>query len=108
MATIVRSGNFFEITSIGADLTAKEIFRKDGAIQEVKVKRMEFVCGSNNDVCVIKQASGSGATIATLSSADVEVVDRVYFDDDGQWMIPFVDFGDCTLNVGHKLVIEVA
>ena len=108
MATIVRSGNFFEITAIAADLKASEIFQDSGAHVDKKIKRMEFVAGSNNDICVVKFKDASGATITTLASNDVELVDRVYFDHGGQFINPFIDFSEGVFSPGHKLLIELA
>ena len=108
MATIVRSGNFFEITGIAADLKSSEIFRDSGAHVDKKIKRMEFVAGAKNDVCVVKFKDASGATITTLASNDVELTDRVYFNEGGQYMLPFVDFSEGVFSAGHKLLIELA
>jgi hypothetical protein len=109
MTTIVKTGNFIEITAIDADVPPEDIFGASGAHPEGnKVKRIEFVAGSNNDVCVLKQLTDAGATIATLSSPDVELVDRVYFDYGGQYMRPMIDLTDSALNTNHKLVIELA
>ncbi len=66
------------------------------------------MAGSNNDKCVIKHTDENGATISTLASNDVEMVDRVYFDNGGQFMQPFVDFSEGVFSAGHKLLIEVA
>jgi len=107
-AIIVRDGNFFELTAITGAVDAFEIFQTSNAYSEgIKVKRIEFQAGSNNDSIVIREAATDGATIATLASADVEVVDRVYFEDGGQFMKPHVDFADSTLNAGHKLIFEI-
>jgi len=106
-ATIVRGGNFFELTAITGAVDAFEIFQDSNAFKGRKVKRIEFVAGANNDVIVIRENDTDGATITTLSSADVEVVDRTYFEDGGQYMKPHIDFADSTLNAGHKLIFEI-
>jgi len=105
MATRVQTGNFIELTVIAADVEPSDIFTND---QEHKIKRIEFVAGANNDILVVKQGSATGATIVTLATPDVEIVDRVFFDDGGQWMLPYIDFSDCTLTADHKVVIELA
>ncbi len=105
MATILRSGNFFDVSAIAADVNSWEIFRhKTPAI--VKIKRIEFIAGAIGDFIVIKEASASGPEICRLGSAIVAEPDRCYFEG-GQYMQPFIDFGDCTLNAGHKVIFEL-
>ena len=105
MATFVRSGNFFEVSAIAADVNSWEIFRhKTPSI--VKVKRIEFIVGNANDVLVVKQTNESGAIICKLGSSAAAESDRCYFYG-GQYMEPFIDFSDCTLNAGHKVIFEL-
>ena len=104
MATILQTGHFITITAIAADVLPAAIFKGN---EDRLVKRIEFVAGAGNDICVIKQKTDAGATIATLATPDVEIIDRVYFEDGGQFMSPMIDISDCTLNAGHKLVIEL-
>lgn len=108
MATIKRGGNFIEITSIAADVSPQDIFGTDDNFPEgKKVKRIEFVAGANNDICVIRQDDRDDPIITTLASPDVEMVDRTYFDDDGQYMWPYIDFSESTLTAGHKVIFEL-
>ena len=107
MATITKTGNFIEITSIAADVESKDIFRDSNAHEDKKVRSILFVAGSDNDKCVIKNGSASAATIVVLATPDVELPAIRYFDNSGQYMKPFVDFSDCTLNTGHKLIVEI-
>ena len=105
MATFVRSANFFEVSAIAADVNAWEIFRhKTPAI--MKVKRIEFIAGANANIMVIKQTNGSGPEITRLGCPDASQPDRCYFEG-GQYMEPFIDFGDCTLAAGHKVIFEL-
>lgn len=104
--TIVRDGNFFDVSAITEDVFAHQIFGDDNAHPEgKKVTRLEFVAGANDDIIVIKQGDENGSIITTLSSPDVEIVDRAYFYG-GQYMRPFIDFDLCTLGGGHRLIVE--
>ncbi len=105
MATFARSGNFFNVSAIAADVNSWEIFRhKTPAI--VKVKRIEFIAGANANVLVIRETNGSGPEITRLGCPDAVQPDRCYFEG-GQYMEPFIDFGDCTLSAGHKVIFEL-
>ena len=103
MATILRTGNFVNISAIAADVSMQDILQ---TANDVKVRRMEFIPGSANDVIVIKSGSDAAAVICKLGSASAAEPDRAYFGD-GQLMRPFIDFSDCTLNTNHKLIIEL-
>ena len=105
MASFKRSSNFFEITSIAADVDSKEIFQ-DSDLNVKKVKRIEFIVGNANDILVVKEANDAGPEITRLGSTSTIESDRCYFEG-GQYMKPFIDFGDCTLNAGHKVIIEL-
>ena len=105
MASFKRSGNFFEITGITADVDSKEIFQ-DSDLNVKKVKRIEFIVGNANDILVVKEANDAGPEITRLGSTSTIESDRTYFEG-GQYMKPFIDFGDCTLNAGHKVIIEL-
>lgn len=105
MATIVRNGNFVDVVSIGADLTSAEMFIH-ATPSIVKIKRIEFIVGNADDVLVIREGDENGPEIARLGSHEAAESDRCYFEN-GQYMEPFIDFGDCTLNVGHKVIFEL-
>lgn len=104
MATILQTDNFIDITAIAADLSSEDIFRDN---QEHKIRSIMFIAGANNDKCVIKNGGESSATITVLATPDVELPAIRYFDNSGQYMRPFVDFGDGVFSAGHKLIIEV-
>lgn len=103
---VQRGGNFFEITGIAGDLTSEEIFRMAGPTGELKVKSIRFF-GGTGGILVVKQGDENGPTIATLATASAVKEDRIIFEDGGQFMIPFIDFSECTLKSGHKVVFEV-
>jgi len=104
--TILREGNFIDISDITEDVNAWEIFGHTTP-DITKIKRIEFIVGNADDVIVIKQDGPGGPEIARLGSAVAAESDRCYFEG-GQYMTPFIDFGDCTLNVGHKVIFELA
>ena len=103
--TIVRSGNFFDVSVITEDVFSWQIFRHQTP-PIVKVKRIEFIVGAADNIMVIRQTNGSGPEITRLGSAEAAESDRCYFEG-GQYMEPFIDFGDCTLNAGHKVIFEL-
>ena len=103
--TIVRSGNFFDVSVITEDVFSWQIFRHQTP-PKVKVKRIEFIVGNADDVMVIKEGGATGSEITRLGSAAAAESDRCYFEG-GQYMEPFIDFGECILNAGHKVIFEL-
>ena len=108
MATVLKTENFIEISSIAADLEAKTILGTDDAHKYTKIRSITFLPGADNDKCVIKNGSAASAMVTVLASPDVELPAIRYFDDGGQWIKPFVDFSECTLNAGHMLIFELS
>jgi len=104
---VLKTENFIEITGIAADIGVKEILGADDAHKWTKIRSITFIAGANDDKCVIKNGDENSATITVLSTPDVELPAIRYFDNSGQFIKPFVDFSLCTLNVGHKLLIEI-
>lgn len=104
MATILKTDNFINISAIAADVELQDIFKDN---QEHKIKRIEFASNTDNDICVVKQGMATGAIITTLNT-DTKGVDRIIFDDDGQFMKPMIDFSAGAFVGTHTLVIELA
>lgn len=107
MATILKTENFIEITSITADVESKDILGSDDAHKYTKVRSLTFLAGLDNDKCVIKNGSAASATITVLATPDVELPAIRYFDNSGQFMKLFIDFSEGTFNAGHKLIVEI-
>lgn len=106
--TIKRGGNFIEVSVVTEDVPPQLIFGVTIPSEGVKIKRIEFLAGANDDVCVIKETRDDEPRITTLSTPDVEIVDRTYFDDDGQYMSPYIDIGESILTGTHKIIFELA
>lgn len=105
MTAILKTQNFITITTVTADVPPGDIF-KNG--DDHKVKRIEFKGGADDDICVIKNKTDAGATISNMSVGDANVPDRVYFEDGGQFMQPFIDLSASTLSANHVIIIEIA
>lgn len=67
-----------------------------------RVQYIIFVPGSANDILVIKQASATGPEIARMKSADGEPRIAIV---GGSEIDMFLDYSDCTLNAGSKVII---
>lgn len=104
MATVLKTGNFVNITSVSADLSHENIFAKS---EEVKIKSIEFIPGAANDIISIKNGSDSSASICKLGSG-VAAESAVKYFGKGQYMRVLIDFSECTLTAGHKLILELA
>ena len=103
--TVLKSGNFINVSNLTEDCDAWTITtRREPDV--VKFKRIEFIGGANADILVIKQDGAGGPEICRLGTPDAVEPDRVYFEN-GQYLTPFIDFGDCTLNAGHMVIFEL-
>lgn len=101
--TIVRSPNLVDISAITEDASYLLISR--GRTEDMAVRRMEFIGGNDADKIVIKHGADTGAVICQLGTPDAEKPDvRVW--DPPRPMKPMIDFNLCTLNSGHRLIIE--
>ena len=103
--TVLKSDNFINVSTITEDAEWYTILNHT-TNKVNKFKRIEFIGGADNDILVVRQNDGSGAEICRLGTPDVERPDRIYFFG-GQYLTPFIDFGDCTLNAGHKVIFEL-
>ncbi len=103
--TVLKSGNFINVSSITEDCEWFTILNHT-TNKVNKFKRISFVGGANNDVLVVKQGDDTGPEICRLGTPDADRPERIYFFG-GQYLTPFIDFGDCTLNVGHMVIFEL-
>jgi len=69
-----------------------------------KIISITFVPGAANDIMVIKKGSGTAATFFYALSTDGEPRVSYYFK---EALNPFLDFGDCTLNAGAKVILVI-
>lgn len=86
-------GNTIEISSIDSDWNSSE---------SRKIHYVIFVPGASNDILVMKEGSGTGPTTIYMKSSDGEP--RIAYLD-GQSVDLFLDYGDCTLNTGAKVLV---
>ena len=71
-----------------------------------RISSIEFHPGAASDRMIIKQGGPNGATRFDSGIAQNAGDSRIkYFH--GTRVTPFVDFGDCTLSEGHKVIIEL-
>lgn len=110
VASVLKTGNFIQITGIDADVPPEDIFKNSGAFDKegYKIKSMTFIAGADNDKCFISNQTAAGAMVTLLATPDVELPAIRYFDDDGQFVAPFIDFSKGVFSVGHILGIELA
>lgn len=104
MATILRSGNFVNVSGIAADVSHEDIFSDP---HEIKIKSIEFIVGSANDIIVIKNGADDKAEICRLGSGTAAESAVKYFGE-GTLMKILIDQSACTLNNNHMLIIEIA
>jgi hypothetical protein len=102
-ATVTKTGRIVEITAIDADWLWSTTFPND---QQIKVVSIEFFGGSANDIIVIKDGSDTGAILMKRKIPDTDYSSTKYFM--GARLRPVIDFSDCTLSSGHKVIITLA
>ncbi len=103
MATQVEKDGCLEITEIAADWDYKT--SKPGNWPDrPRLNSIEYHPGGA-DTIVIKQSTDAGPVRFYAETEDTKDSRIKYFN--GARVDPYVDFGDCTLNSGHKLVIEL-
>ena len=103
MATQNERGGCLEITAIAADWDYKAS-KPAHWPDNPRLASIEYHPGGA-DVIVIKQADDAGPLRFRGECKDVNDSRIKYFH--GSRVIPYVDEVDCTLNAGHKLIIEL-
>jgi len=103
-ATVNKVGRTIELTVIDADWVWSDSV-PDKGIGGIPIATISFTPGAANDVMIIKEASATGPSMfeATCLTAEPRVLD--YF---GVKHKPFLDFSECTLTAGHKVIILLA
>lgn len=104
---IIKSGNFISVTGIDKDIPLSMLIPAHTG-DDIRIKRIEFSAATEDDLVVIKNGADDAAVICQLGSPEIPAPDRVYFDDGGQYMQPFVDLSACTLIAAHILIFELA
>lgn len=64
---------------------------------------IQFNPGAADDKLVIKQRTAAGAVIFEASSTDANDQQRAYYY--GKRQLPYIDYSECTLSAGHKVII---
>lgn len=104
-ATELETDGCLILTAIDADWDYKA--SKPGNWPDIpRLNSIEFHPGAASDRMIIKQVGDDGAT--RFDSGEVESAgdSRIkYFH--GVRVVPYVDYGDCTLSEGHKVIIEL-
>jgi len=88
------NGNHIEITSLVADYD-------HGSVE--RIASIIFIPGATDDVLVVKDGSDTGPTVMYVKCADTYDQRVKYFY--GQALQPYIDFSECTLSTGHKILI---
>jgi len=101
--TIVRGPNFIDISSITEDASYALISKSHNTA--MKVRRIEFIGGSDADKLVVKQGADTGPVICQLGVPNAEQPDYREWEPYKR-MEPMIDFDKCTLNAGHRVIIE--
>lgn len=96
-------GRIIEITGIDADWIWTTTYP---ASKGIKVVSIEFWGGAANDVLVIKENSAAGAILFKRKTPDTDYSSIKYFF--GSTIHPVIDYSDCTLSSGHKVVITLS
>ena len=94
-------------TVTGANTRAIEVSAIDSDWDSGKNLRLiaiVFVPGASDDVAVVKNGSATGPTIFYAKSTDGEPRVQYYFGGSYQ---PLLDYGDCTLTAGAKIILIV-
>lgn len=100
---IFASAAFSENTvSIYGQVVAVSAMDSDYALGGGNVVSIEFFGGAVNDRLVIKNGSDSGPVLFDRIVSDLTFPPIKYFFN--SWLTPVIDFSDCTLSAGHKIV----
>lgn len=108
------TGKSIEIETIAADWypgAADPNGLGDFTDSGLQVYSIEFNPGAANDVLVIKNSIDGNENDATEWYVKCSAVtdQRVkYYGDKGKRMWPFIDYSECTLNTGAKVLITLA
>ena len=70
-----------------------------------RLNSIEFHPGAADNVMVVKQGNDTGPERFYCECKDVNDSRIKYYH--GARVMPYIDFGDCTLNAGHKVIIEL-
>ena len=105
MTTELEQDGCLEITSITGDWDYKA--SKPGNWPDFpRLNSIEFHPGSANDRMVIKQFDDDGPTRFDSNYVDDQSDSRIkYFN--GTRVKPYIDYSDCVLSAGHKVIIEL-
>jgi hypothetical protein len=93
--TVIYDNSVIEISDIDEDWDPGGTY---------KIISITFVPGGSDDVMVIKKGSGTAATFFYALSTDGEPRVAYYFK---EALNPFLDFGDCTLTGGAKVILVI-
>ena len=103
-ATVTKGGFTINLTAIDADWTWTDSF-PDKGVGGLFVNFIEFVPGALNDIMVIKEGDASGPVCFYANCAASAEPRILQFH--GVPMKLFLDFSDCTLNAGHRVIIQL-
>jgi len=104
-ATQLETDGCLILTAIDADWSYKA--SRPATWPELpRISSIEFHPGSTSDRMIIKQGGENGATRFDSGETQNAGDSRIkYFH--GTRVMPFIDYGDCTLSEGHKVIIEL-
>jgi len=104
MATETASHGTLTITSIAADWDYKT--SKPSSWPDVpRIASIQFTPGAADDKITVKEQGDTGPTVFYVICENAYDQRIKYFH--GTRIIPFIDFGDCTLSTGHSVTIEL-
>jgi hypothetical protein len=104
MADILERGGCLEITNIAADWDYKS-GKPDDWPDTPRLTSIEFDPGAADDVLMVKAQDDGGPQRFFAKCENTYDQRCKYYH--GQRFIPYVDFSDCVLSGGHKVVIEL-
>ena len=106
-ATVTRTGRIVEITAIDADWLWSTTFTGAAEVSGgIKVVSIEFLGGAANDIIVINDQTDAGAVMMKRKTPDTDYSTIKYFF--GARIRPVINFSDCTLSSGHKIIITLS
>jgi len=104
-ATQLETDGCLILTAIDADWDYKA--SKPGTWPPLpRLNSIEFHPGAASDRMIIKQGSDADATRFDSGAVESAGDSRIkYFN--GARVLPYIDYGDCVLSAGHKVIIEL-
>ncbi|MCW7076379.1 MAG: hypothetical protein OCU18_03695 [Candidatus Syntrophoarchaeum sp.] len=102
MATELEARGTIEVNSIAADWDWAAVMTSHP--EAVRLASITFIPGAANDKLVVKEDSDAGPVIFRALCTDTDEKIKYFY---GAKRSVYVDFSECVLSAGHKMIIDL-